>query len=189
MTKRKEGAVKGRPPIYDEELIHKLADLVAKGLPIAKACQLEDMPSTSRLYEILQEKPHLRTVLMRAREAQADSLVAMMWDEAIKADESNTKTAQLRINMLQWMLARMQPKMYSERVLAEVAKLPEPKAPDTAPVDTQYLTYEERETFKQLLLLAKSRKEGMIDGEGTETNDGTDGTDAGTDDQSGDPTG
>lgn len=185
MTKRKEGAVKGRPIQYHDALIEELANKVAQGTPITQACKEAGMPSTTRLYEILAEKPHLRNVLNRAREAQVDTLVNIMWTEMLAADDSNVRTADLRIKTIQWLLARYAPKQFSERVLAELAKLPEEPKEAAPAADWDYLTYDERETMMQLLMLAKKRKEENLlehNQEGQD-DDGTDDAEAAGDDQ------
>jgi hypothetical protein len=192
----------GRPSKYTEALAEEIAERLSKGETFTSICRSEHMPTIRTVQIWAGQKPDFFALMVRAREAGSEFMVGDLHDKMIKlvVDSENpdkealpprerSEALKLYASHVQWMTARWNPRRYSERVLAEMAKLPEPKAPDTAPVDTQYLTYEERETFKQLLLLAKSRKEGMIDGEGIETNDGTDGTDAGTDDQSGDPTG
>ena len=191
MTKRKEGAVKGRPVEYHDALIEELAAKVALGVPIFQACKEKGMPSTSRLYEILQEKPHLRTILARAREASVDALVNIMWEEVLQADDEKIRTAQLRVQTIQWLLARYAPKQFSERVLAELAKQPEPAPPQQPTADWDYLTYDERETVMQLILLAKKRKdETLIEYTSEEvTNDGPAEAESPRDDKSGDHTG
>lgn len=189
MTKRKEGAVKGRPTQYHDDIITKVAEKVANGIPVVQALQDTDMPSVSRFYAILHEKPHLRTVLARAREAQVESLIKMMWDEMLKADEDKIRTADLRIKTIQWLLARYAPKQFSERVLAEMVKQPEPQEEKTPAIAWDYLSYDERETVLELAKAAKRRQDGeLIEYEEGEVDDG--GTDESTGhDQSGDHTG
>lgn len=189
MTKRKEGAIKGRPTQYHDEIIRKVTEKVAEGIPVVQALKDTDMPSVSRFYEILREKPHFRTVLAHAREAQVESLINMMWEEMLKADEDKIRTADLRIKTIQWLLSRYAPKQFSERVLAEIAKQPEPSVEKTPAIAWDYLSYDERETVLQLAKAAKKRQDGELIEyqEGEVTNDGT-GQSAG-DDQSGDHTG
>jgi hypothetical protein len=170
MTKRKEGAVKGRPVKYHDELIQQIADKIAEGSPLAQAIKELGISSPRRFYEVMNERPHFRTVLSQAREAQIESLVNMMWQEALTADETKIRGSQLRVQTIQWLLTRYAPKQFSERVLAEMAKLPEVKAEAPPPVDYDYLTVEERETMMHLLQIAQQRKEGtLIEGEVEET--------------------
>ena len=166
MTKRKEGAVKGRPVKYHDELIYQIADKVADGLPLVQALKELGISSTRRFFEIMHEKPHFRAVLAHAREAQVESLVNMMWSETLQASDDKIRTAQLRVQTIQWLLTRYAPKQFSERVLAEIAKLPEPVKETPTPVDYDYLTVEERETMMHLLQIAQQRKDGtLIEGE------------------------
>ncbi len=162
MTKRKEGAVKGRPIKYHDELIYKIADKVADGLPLVQALRELGISSTRRFFEIMHEKPHFRTVLAHAREAQVESLVNLMWEEVLKADDDKIRTAQLRVGTIQWLLTRYAPKQFSERVLAELARQPEPVREEPTKVDYDYLTVEERETMMNLMQIAEQRKSGQL---------------------------
>ena len=149
------------------------------------------MPDTPALMTVLQwqrEKPDFHSLLMRAREAQAETWFDDMRNTSITAEEDGVRSAQLKINTMQWMMARMYPKKFSERVLAELAKQPEPVKEVEPEVDTAFLTFEERETFKQLIMLANARKNGTLieHQSGEDEDDGDDGADR-EDDQSGDP--
>lgn len=188
MTKRIEGAKRGRPSLYSQELAEKIATMLSEGMTLKQITDKPEMPAMRTVTDWALEKPDFRLILMRARAAQVETLAGMMWEEALGADEDSVRTAQLRINTIQWLLARYDPKRFSERVLAEMAKIPEPVKEPEPEVDTAYLTFEERETFKQLIMLANARKNGtLIEHQaGEDEDDGNDGAD-GEDDQSGDP--
>ena len=172
MTKAIEGAVKGRPSLYTDKLAEEIAEKVANGATIKEAIAGPNMPSMRTVMQWAAEKPHFRTILLRAREAQVESLVGMMWEEALNADDGNIRTAQLRVNTIQWLLARYSPKKFSERVLAEIAKQPEPPVEKTPPIDWDYLTSDERETLLQLTQLAEHRRESVLTEENEEGEQG-----------------
>lgn len=162
MTKPKEGAKKGRPSLYSQEMAEKIADMLAEGMTLKQITDKPEMPAIRTVTGWALEKPDFRLILMRARAAQVETLVGMMWEQALSADEDSVRTAQLRIGTIQWLLARYDPKRYSERVLAEIAKQPEPIKDVTPEVDTTHMTYEERETLRQLILAAERRKNAAV---------------------------
>lgn len=157
--------------------------MLAEGMTLKQITDKPEMPAIRTVTDWALEKPDFRLILLRARAAQVETLAGMMWEEALGANEDSVRTAQLRINTIQWLLARYDPKRFSERVLAEMAKQPEPVKEAEPEVDTAYLTFEERETFKQLIMLANARKNGtLIEHQaGEDEDDGRDEPDAGAD--------
>lgn len=175
MTKPKEGAKKGRPSKYTPAVVEEIADRLAQGQTLKQITDDPNMPALMTVLEWQREKPDFHSILARARMAQVESMVGIMWEEALSADADSVRVADLRIKTLQWLLARYDPKRYSERVLAEVAKLPEPMKDVTPEVDTTHMTYEERENLRQLILAAERRKKAaLIEYKEEQADDGTD---------------
>lgn len=162
MTKRKEGAKKGRPSLYSEEMANKIANRLAEGKTLAEICRMNDTPALMTVLQWQREKPDFHSLIARAREAQTETWADQILQEALKADDSTVKTAQLRINTMQWMMARMYPKKFSERVLAEMAKIPEPVKEPEPVLDPKYLNYEERELYLQLEEAGRRRRESLL---------------------------
>ena len=108
------------------------------------------------------EKEGFGKTLLHARDAQIETLVGIMWEEAFFAEEDKVQSARLRVNLVQWLLSRYAPKRFSERVLAEMAKLPEPVKEKEPDIDPSLLNYEERELYLQLVEVARRRKEGLL---------------------------
>jgi len=141
-------------------------------------------------------------MLSRAREAGAEYLAGNlhdrmvdMVDRADSGDEKKLPTKELIDSMrlyashVQWFTARLNPRRYSERVLAEVAKLPPPPEEKTPAIAWDYLSYDERETVLELAKAAKRRQDGELI-EYHEEGDEDDGSNEGAgDDQSDHPTG
>lgn len=158
-------------PGFDPTIAKAIAAELARGRPIAAICGEPGMPSRWTMLEWLDERSEFRRQFDRAREAFADHLA----DEILTiADDSSgdwaTKTARdgsaaaavnhdhisrakLRGDARKWLLARMLPRKYAERVQHGN----DPDNPLTTPVD-------ERELAKAIVAaLARGVKD---DGEG-----------------------
>lgn len=173
MTKPKEGAKKGPPTLYHiDKIIDAIAERMSKGETLKSICQSEGMPSLRRLQELTADRPDYRAILVSAREAGAEYLASSFHEEMEEllakakegdgVDKSVVDVMRLYSTHIQWLTARMSPKRFSERVLAEMAKQPEPIKDVTPEVDTTHMTYEERETLRQLILAAERRKNAAV---------------------------
>lgn len=172
MTKRKEGAKKGRPTLYDiDQIIDIIADRMSKGETLKAICSTEGLPSLRRLQELTENRPDYRATLIRAREAGAEYMVGDLHDQMMdmialakkgETDKGYVDVMRLYSQHVQWLTARMSPKKFSERVLAEIAKVPEPVKEPEPMLDPKYLNYEERELYLQLEEAGRRRRESML---------------------------
>lgn len=113
----------GRPTIYSDTLANEIANQLAKGKPLTKICDDDDMPSLTTVYRWLTEKETFRDIYTRAREDQADTLA----DEIIKiADKTDPKDsaavnkARLQVDARKWVASKLKPKKYGERQAIDV---------------------------------------------------------------------
>lgn len=190
MTEHTERSKGGRPSLYSDAVVEEIAERLSAGQTFKQITDDPNMPSLRTVMQWAADKPGFRTILTRARAAQVESLLGIMWEEALKADTENVRVADLRVKTIQWLLARYDPRKYSERVLAELAKVPEPVAAPEPDIDPKLLSYEERELYLQLQETARRRKEAMlIEHEPTEGEDNDGSEPSAGDDQSGDPAG
>jgi hypothetical protein len=176
VTKRKEGAIKGRPSKYSEDLADEIAEKLSQGITLTSICSDPDMPTIRTIQNWAGDRPHFFALLVRAREAGTETLTGELHDRMtnmVRIEKRQTPVTKEEIDSLrlyaqhiQWLTSRWNPKRYSERVLAELAKLPEPVREEPTKVDYDYLTADERETMMNLMQIAKQRKEGeLIEGE------------------------
>lgn len=187
MTKRKEGAKVGRPTAYSEKIAEHIIEQISHGRTFTSVCQDPDMPTVRTIQYWAMQKPDFFAKLARAREAGAEYLVGDLHDKMVKlVEDSETKEKEklpprernealrLYASHVQWMTARLNPRRYSERVLAEVAKLPPPPEEKTPAIAWDYLSYEERETVLELAKAARRRQDGELiehqEGEVTDDN-------------------
>jgi hypothetical protein len=187
MTKRKEGAVKGRPSLFSEHIAEYIIEQLSLGRTFTSICAEPDMPTVRSIQYWAAQRPDFFANLARAREAGAEYLIGDLHDKMVKlvadsesGDEtkeppkSRVDSLRLYATHVQWMTARLNPRRYSERVLAEVAKLPPPKEDAAPAIAWDHLSFDERETMLELAKAAKRRQDGeFIEYREVEDNDGS----------------
>ena len=188
MTKAVEGAVKGRPSLYSDKIADTIVEKLSQGQTLTSICKEPNMPTIRTIQYWAAERPNFFAMISRAREAGAEHLIGELQDKMVtlvemSENEDETKlppkermeALRLYAGHVQWMTARMNPRRYSERVLAEMAKQPEPAVEKAPPIDWDYLTSDERETLLQLTQIAEERRAGMLteEAEEGEQSDGT----------------
>lgn len=128
----KPKAKTGRPSAYSDAVASKLCDLIASGLSLRKACELEGMPNVSTVIRWLADESRAEfcAQYMRAREAQADHLAEEMLtiaDEAettvrgedVVFDSTAVARNRLRVDTRKWLASKMAPKKYGDKITAE----------------------------------------------------------------------
>lgn len=105
----------GRPTIYSEELITEFLYRIAKGRSVASVCTDDDMPHRATIYEWLAQNPDFSDRYARASEQRADHYFDEMLDIADRALPEEVQKAKLQIDTRKWVLARMNPKKYSDK--------------------------------------------------------------------------
>lgn len=188
MTKAIEGATKGRPSLYSDKIADYIVEKLSQGQTLTSICKEPNMPTIRTIQYWAAERPNFFAMLSRAREAGAEHLVGDLHDKMVQLVEDaevkdkellppreRVDTLKLYASHVQWMTARFNPRRYSERVLAEMAKQPEPAVEKAPPIDWDYLTSDERETLLQLTQIAEERRAGMLteEAEEGEQSDGT----------------
>jgi hypothetical protein len=125
----------GRPTKHSAGLASHICALLAEGKSLREICRDENMPaeSTVRLW-VVDDRDGFSAQYARAREAQAD-----YWAEQIVeiADDGSNDTytdkdgnertdqeviarSRLRVDTRKWLMARMAPKRYGDKITQEV---------------------------------------------------------------------
>jgi hypothetical protein len=134
--KRKSNAKKrvGRPSDYAPSIALTICDQIANGTSLREICSKPSMPEKSKVMRWLSQFPEFQDQYARAREAQADYWAEEIID--ISDDGSNDymekerpdgstyevvnqehiQRSRLRVDTRKWLMARMAPKKYSERL-------------------------------------------------------------------------
>ena len=141
----------GRPTDYTQELADRICDQLADGDSLRKVCLEDDMPGKSTVFRWLRLYPEFRDQYTRAKEESADALFDEILD--IADDGSNDlmekldsdgamigwrengevlQRSRLRVDARKWMLSKIKPKKYGEKVTQEIGGI------DGKPIDMEW---------------------------------------------------
>ena len=119
----------GRPTKYTKKLADEICSLLSSGKSIREVCEKPGMPSPATIFNWLldEDKEEFLENYERAQEARAD----MMFEELISIADSKNKNVmrdRLRVDTRKWVLSRMKPKKYGDKldVTSGGEKLPTP---------------------------------------------------------------
>ncbi|EIG9177928.1 DNA-binding protein [Escherichia coli] len=121
----KEPAAKktGRPHGYTEEKALEICELVADGQSINKISKIPGMPNRSTILKWFRDVPEFSTMYARAKEigfeVLADEIIDLA-DAEVNTDKDQLRRHQLMIDTRKWLLAKLQPRKYGERVTQEI---------------------------------------------------------------------
>lgn len=116
---------------YSREIGQKICEQLADGRSLRSICADQGMPGRTAVFRWLATDDDFRTLYVRARQMQADTL----FDEALEiADDAtndwmqskskpgqvvnreNINRSKLRIDTRKWMVAKLSPKKYGEKI-------------------------------------------------------------------------
>jgi hypothetical protein len=141
-----------RPSDYTPETAAAICDRLSEGLSLREVCGDEAMPAMSTVFRWLADQAGFREQYARAREAQADYFAEEIleiaddgsndWmDRAIGngrvitvPDHEHISRSKLRVDARKWLMAKLAPKKYGERVAAELT------GKDGGPIQTENLS-------------------------------------------------
>jgi hypothetical protein len=121
----------GAPTTYNDYQADLICALLAEGKSLREICSLEGFPAKSTVYQWLAIPGHpFMDKYTRARDLQADAMFEKIQDVAF--DESRDVTGELgmpnsvavqrdklKVDSLKWMLSKMLPKKYGDRIETE----------------------------------------------------------------------
>lgn len=116
---------------YTPELANKICGLIAEGNSVLQVTKMKGMPKTSAIYDWLDKHPDFADKYARACGDRADGIFDDMLEIADHNSEDQYITeegkeltngeaiqrSKLRVDTRKWMLARMNPRKYSERLI------------------------------------------------------------------------
>lgn len=113
----------GRPHGYTEEKALEICELVADGQSINKISKMPGMPTRSTILKWFRDVPEFSDMYIRAKEIGFEVLADEIIDIADAAE--NIKTEELRRHQLmietrKWLLAKLQPRKYGDRLTQEI---------------------------------------------------------------------
>lgn len=109
----------GRPSIITEEMMAKICDGITSGLSLVKVCAQEGMPDTYTVYEHLVKNKDFAAIYTKAQHVKTEAMFENLVEIADDATPEQAAVMRLRIDTRKWVLARMNPKKYGEKVELE----------------------------------------------------------------------
>lgn len=117
---------------FTQDAADSICDLIAEGASLRAVCRLPDQPSASAVFKWLSEQPAFAEQYARACEARAETMFEEMLDIADESafdtvigengDRANAEwisRSKLRVDTRKWMLSKMQPKKYGDKITQE----------------------------------------------------------------------
>lgn len=128
-----EKAKVGRPTTYTQELADKICEELALGKSIRTVCEPEGMPAVKTIFNWFRTYPEFLQQYTRAKEESADALAEdtlyiadtqqIGQTRTLKADgtvevkeEDMLGHRKLQIETRKWLMAKMKPKKYGEKL-------------------------------------------------------------------------
>lgn len=108
---------RGRPTLFNDELALEICERIANGRSLRSVCLDKDMPAISTVMDWLNNNDDFSEQYRRAcedRETTHFEEMLTIADEVLP-ETAEVARAKLRIDTRKWVLARMNPKKYSDK--------------------------------------------------------------------------
>lgn len=126
----------GRPSDFTQELADRICAELAEGKSLRTVCRADDMPDKSTVFKWLRTIPEFADHYTKAKEEAADALFEETVDIAddgsndwiasndpdnpgYKFNNEHYQRSRLRVDTRKWMMSKMKPKKYGDRVTQE----------------------------------------------------------------------
>lgn len=142
----------GRPALYTPELAAEVCRRISEGESLRQVCRDESMPSTSTVMKWARELPEFTELYTQAREALLEHWAEEISEIAddgsndwmkrevkegrfeIVLDAEHVNRSRLRVDTRKWLLSKLAPRKYGDRVSAELS------GPNGGPIETKQMT-------------------------------------------------
>lgn len=157
----------GRPSEYTEELAQIICEKMAGGMTLKRICEeVEGMPTRQTVYNWLVAHPSFFDAYTRARDIRLDNMAEELeeiaddgsndWmknkfgEEVLNAD--HVARSRLRIETKKWILAKLKPRTYGEKIAIGGAEdLPPIQTQQAATVDLSGLSLEQLDALETVM--------------------------------------
>lgn len=123
----------GRPSDYSQELADAICAELAMGLSLRTVCSDEDLPSAATVFSWLRKYPEFLEQYTRAKQESADAMADEVLDiaddghndwmlryfnghKAYVENGEAVNRSRLRVETRKWLMAKMKPKKYGEKL-------------------------------------------------------------------------
>lgn len=141
-----------RPLDYRQDVADEICDLLKQGKSLRKICESSAFPDRHIVFKWLADNENFQRSYHYAREAFSDAEFERMSDIIEDAETSeDLARARLKIDTMKWMLGKMRPKKYGDKIAIGGAEdLPPVKTQST--LDVSNLTLEQLEALQAALV-------------------------------------
>ncbi len=118
-AKRRTGNPTGRPPLFpkfDPAIGLNICWGIACGKPLRELASQNGLPDRATVYGWVLDEPDFAAAYSRAREIAAHGMADDLNALADTANAENAQAVRLQVNTRQWVLARMHPKAYGDKL-------------------------------------------------------------------------
>lgn len=123
----------GRPSDYTQEIADRICHQLSEGISLRTVCKADDMPDKQTVFSWFRKYPEFLDQYTRAKEESADAMAEDLLDIAddgtndwmkikINGEEREIPNkevvmrSRLRVESRKWLMAKMKPKKYGERI-------------------------------------------------------------------------
>lgn len=108
----------GRPTSYTQELADDICQHLSMGESLRKTCSYKGMPDVKTIFNWFRTQPEFLQQYTRAKEESADAMAedVLYISDAVKVSTEAVAKAKLRIETRKWLMAKMKPKKFGEKI-------------------------------------------------------------------------
>lgn len=130
----KTGACRGRPTVYDRATADEICERLASGETLRQVCRSDGMPAESVVrrwnaddrdgfaarYKCAREEGLLAMADEMLEIADDSSRDYVATENGLVLDPENVQRSKLRVHARQWLMGRLLPRVFGDRVMQEV---------------------------------------------------------------------
>lgn len=109
----------GRPTTFDQAISEAIFEQVVDGKNLTEICRQESMPHKATVYRWLSQNEDFRREYALAVDIRADTFAEGLYHVAETASPEDTARARLMVDTRKWLLAKMAPRKYGDKITNE----------------------------------------------------------------------
>ncbi|KJV49654.1 ubiquitin carboxyl-hydrolase [Pantoea sp. BL1] len=112
----------GRPSDYLPEVAADICSKLAEGESLRSVCTRPGMPNKATVFRWIGENKEFRDQYEKATESRADAMFEEMLEivDDVAAEGAAVAKARLQLDARKWILARMAPKKYGDKITQDI---------------------------------------------------------------------
>lgn len=109
----------GRPSDYNDAIAEHICSEIASGRSLRSVCRDDGMPDKATVFRWLSKHETFRDQYARAQEDRTAALAEDIIEIADEGNAEDVQRARLRIDARKWLMSKMAPKKYGDKITAE----------------------------------------------------------------------